>query len=336
MENQAISYIASVGIGSPPTNYNLIVDTGSSLTWIGANKAYVQTSTSQPTTNTFSLSESSISASGDMYTDQVTLASGLVVTVQSIGVASSSTGLKGVDGVLGLGPTDLTIGILSPDTTSSIPTVIDNLFAEGTITEHDVSLSFEPITDSSGSQENGEATWGGTDSSKYTGSITFVPITATSPASNYWGIDASIGYGDTTILSTTAGIVDSGTTLLLLASDAFKKYQSVTGGVPDISTGLLTITSDQYASLQSLFFTIGGTRFEYTANAQIWPRSLNSAIGGTAGSIYLIVADNGANSGSGRDFVLGQAFMERFYTVFDTANKRVGIATTPHTDDTSN
>ena len=37
------------------------------------------------------------------------------------------------------------------------------------------------------------------------------PITSTSPANNYWGIDASIAYGDTTILSLTAGIVDTGT-----------------------------------------------------------------------------------------------------------------------------
>lgn len=36
------------------------------------------------------------------------------------------------------------------------------------------------------------------------------PITSTSPARNYWGIDASLAYGDTTLLSTTAGIVDTG------------------------------------------------------------------------------------------------------------------------------
>lgn len=46
------------------------------------------------------------------------------------------------------------------------------------------------------------------------------PITSTSPASNYVGIDQSVMYGDTEILQTTAGIVDTGTTLLLLASGA--------------------------------------------------------------------------------------------------------------------
>jgi cathepsin E len=73
-----------------------------------------------------------------------------------------------------------------------------------------------------------------------------------------------------------------------------------------------------------------------TANAQIWPRSLNTVIGGTAGSIYLIVNDNHSNSGSGLDFINGQAFLERFYSVYDTANQRVGLATTPFTTATTN
>ena len=76
--------------------------------------------------------------------------------------------------------------------------------------------------------------------------------------------------------------------------------------------------------------------FEFTANAQIWPRSLNSAIGGTSGSIYLIVADLGTDSGEGLDFINGQSWLERFYSVFDTGNQQVGIATTSFTESTSN
>jgi len=63
---------------------------------------------------------------------------------------------------------------------------------------------------------------------------------------------------------------------------------------------------------------------------------LNTAIGGTAGNIYLIVADHRSNSGSGLDVINGYTFLERFYTVYDTANQRVGFATTPHTQDTTN
>ena len=141
--------------------------------------------------------------------------------------------------------------------------------------------------------------------------------------------------------------------MVLIATDAFKKYQSATGGVPDAATRLLTITSDQFSALQPLNFQINDVcyclsylydipdidiqvTFTLSANAQIWPRSLNTAIGGVAGNIYLIVTDNGSNSGSGLDFIAGQTFLERFYTVYDTANQRVGFATTPYTDATTN
>ncbi|KZT18690.1 hypothetical protein NEOLEDRAFT_1143040 [Neolentinus lepideus HHB14362 ss-1] len=60
-------------------------------------------------------------------------------------------------------------------------------------------------------------------------------------------------------------------------------------------------------------------------NAQIWPRALNSAINGTTDSIYLIVGDIGFNSASGLDFINGFAFLERYYSVFDTAGSR-GLA----------
>ena len=59
-------------------------------------------------------------------------------------------------------------------------------------------------------------------------------------------------------------------------------------------------------------------------------------IGGTANNIYLIVADIGTPTGQGLDFINGFAFMERFYTIFDTTNKQVGVGLTAFTDATTN
>ena len=73
-----------------------------------------------------------------------------------------------------------------------------------------------------------------------------------------------------------------------------------------------------------------------TPNGQIWPRNLNTDIGGVAGDIYLIVGNIGTKSGSGLDFINGQTFLERFYAVFDTTHKQVGLATTSFTDATTN
>ncbi|KAF8524829.1 acid protease [Hysterangium stoloniferum] len=334
LTNTAVSYVASVGVGSPPTQYNLIVDTGSSNIWVGASQPYKQTSTSVKTPDTVEVSYGSGNFSGNEFTDQVTLASDLVIKSQSIGVATTSNGFSGVDGIMGIGPTDLTLGTLKPNSAASIPTVTDNLFSQGSIPFNLLGVSFEPTT--SASDTNGQITFGGVDSDKFTGEITFVPITSTSPASTFWGIDQSITYGGTTILSSTAGIVDTGSTLILLATDAFNTYQKQTGGTLDAATGLLTVSASQFDNLESLLFHIGGTTFELTANAQAWPRALNSDIGGKPGQIYLIVSDLGTKSGQGLDFINGQVFLERFYSVYDTGNQRVGLATTPFTTATTN
>jgi len=84
-----------------------------------------------------------------------------------------------------------------------------------------------------------------------------------------------------------------------------------------------------------LFF-VDQASFQLTPNGQIWPRNLNTAIGGSASDILLIVGDIGTPSGSGLDFINGQSFLERFYSVYDTANRRVGLATTPFTTATTN
>ncbi len=119
-----------------------------------------------------------------------------------------------------------------------------------------------------------------------------------------------------------------------------KKYINATGAVFDNSTQLHRISNTQYENLQSLFFVIGNSTFELTPNAQIWPRALNRAIGGDANSVYLAINDIGnlfhGVSASGINFVCGMKFLERFYSVFDTENRRVGLATTPFTHATIN
>jgi len=73
-----------------------------------------------------------------------------------------------------------------------------------------------------------------------------------------------------------------------------------------------------------------------TPNAQIWPRHLNAMLGGEPGKIYSIVSDLGSPSGSGLDFINGFGFLQRFYSVYDTTNKRAGIAETPCTNAETN
>ena len=159
------------------------------------------------------MSYGSGSFSGEEWVDTVTLSSDLVISGQSIGVATSFTGINsGIDGILGVGPTDMTQGTVA--NTDTVPTVTDNLFSQGTISEEVLGVYFIPAAETG----DGELTFGGYDESAVVGPVSYVPLTTTSPASTFWGIDQSIFYGADVILSSTAGIVDTGTTLILIAT----------------------------------------------------------------------------------------------------------------------
>ena len=71
-----------------------------------------------------------------------------------------------------LGPNDLALGTLSPDNTSVIPTVTDNLYGQRKIERNLFAVSFEPTTPDSAI--NGELTFGSIDPKKYTGDITYL------------------------------------------------------------------------------------------------------------------------------------------------------------------
>jgi cathepsin E len=71
-----------------------------------------------------------------------------------------------------IGPKYLTLDTLFPDNTSIIPTVTDNLYGQGKIEQNLVAVSFEPTA--SEPVIDGELTFGSTDSTKYTGDITYL------------------------------------------------------------------------------------------------------------------------------------------------------------------
>ena len=71
--------------------------------------------------------------------------------------------------------------------------------------------------------------------------------------------------------------------------------------------------------------------FALIPDDQLWPRSRNAEIGGTPDGYYLIVANIGSNSGQGLDFINGYAFLERYYSYYDTKDSKMGFATTKYT-----
>jgi cathepsin E len=76
--------------------------------------------------------------------------------------------------------------------------------------------------------------------------------------------------------------------------------------------------------------------FSLSPNAQIWPRSLNHRIRAEKDDIYLIIKTLSMPTGAGLDFIIGWTFMQRFYTVLDRDNRKIGFAMTSFTYATTN
>lgn len=140
----------------------------------------------------------------------------------SIGVATESQDFNGIDGILGyvsrrqfrsailtaddsLGPVDLTQGTLSEEN-KTVPTVLDNLYAQRLIPSETLGVYFAPST----GMPTGELSFGAVDTTKTVGPVTYAPITKTGVSQIYWGIDQSISYGSDPLLSQASGIVDTG------------------------------------------------------------------------------------------------------------------------------
>ncbi|KAH7129058.1 putative aspartic protease [Dactylonectria macrodidyma] len=315
--NEDVSYVAPVVIGGK--TWDLIVDTGSSNTWCGAQSSCEPTSTGKSTGGTVSVTYGSGSFSGKEYTDKVSFG-GLSVTSQSIGAATSASGFTGVDGIIGFGPVGLTAGTVS--NVNTVPTFLDNLYSQGSISTEVLGVYFKPESGSDTDDTNGELTLGGTDSSKYSGSLTYFSTLTSGSASAYWGISiASFTYGTTTLASSATGIVDTGTTLIYIPTSAYNKFLTAAGGKTDSSTGLAVFTTKPTSNFGIKF---GSTTYTLTPAQYLVPTAQYSYYGLSSSKYYAWINDGGS---SGVNTIIGQKFLENYYSVYDTTNARIGFAT---------
>jgi hypothetical protein len=199
---------------------------------------------------------------------------------------------------------------------------MDNLYSQGSISEEVLGVSFRPESGSDTDDTNGELTLGGTDSSKYSGTLTYFSKLTSGDASYYWGISiAEFTYGSTKLSSRASGIVDTGTTLIYIPTSAYNNFLSAAGGETDESSGLAAFTTEPTSDFG---ITFGSTTYTLTPSQYLVPTDQYSYYGLTSGKYYAWINDGGS---SGVDTIIGQKFLENYYAVFDTTNSRIGFAT---------
>ncbi|RUS17238.1 aspartic proteinase IV [Endogone sp. FLAS-F59071] len=309
-----IEYYGVVKVGTPGQNFKLDFDTGSSDLWFpytsctdcSGKTLYnpSKSSTYKKDGRSWSIQYGDGSTSSGILAKDTVSLGGLKIKSQTIDLAetiSSSFQSDPVDGLLGLGFDSIT-------SVSGIKTPVDNLISQKLITNSIFGVYLGKQSSSGG----GEYIFGGYDSSKVGGDLTTIPI---DNSQGFWGITVD---GLTTSDGTDqgdnfSGIIDTGTTLLLLTSDVAGNLANQFGAT-DNGDGTYTITCDA-TQLLDLQFSIGGGTFTVPAEDLIFQQNSDGTC--TAGFGY---------SSDIPFAILGDVFIKNNYVIFDQSVPQVQIA----------
>ncbi|KAI9301112.1 rhizopuspepsin 6 precursor [Cunninghamella echinulata] len=306
-----VEYYGTVTVGTPGQKFKLDFDTGSSDLWFAStlcsscgstqtkyNPSASSTYKAEGKTWSISYGDGS-TASGITALDTVNLG-GLIIKDQRIELAkqeSTSFQSDPVDGLLGL-------AFNSIATVSGTKTPVDNLISQGLISQPIFGVYLGKSSQSGG----GEYVFGGYNANHVASSFTTVPV---DNSQGFWTIDVdgfSVNSGSTT--TPFQGIVDTGTTLLVLADPIAAKIASSLGGRLT-NQGLYSISC---SNTKTLSFTIGGTKFTIPAADLIFAQQ--------GSTCYSAVAPSGSTDFS----ILGDTFLKNVYTVFNQQVPEVQFA----------
>ncbi|KAK2624223.1 hypothetical protein QTJ16_006173 [Diplocarpon rosae] len=293
-----------------------------SLTWCGAHdeRRYRQTSTGESTGSVVSSSYGSGLFLGSHYSD-ITSVGGLTVKYQSIGAAIFSLGFnENVDGIFGLGPISLTVGLV--EDTNLVPTFLNNLMTQGSISTEVFGLYLKPGSGSDTSDADGELTIGDINTARYTGELSYFPVLTDSLAAVHWGLEIeAFTFGLITLASFVECIIDTGTTMIYIPRWAYSAFLDAANGETDFASGLAVFTTKPTANFGIRF---GSITYDLTPEQYLVPEAQYKDLGLTSGKYYAWISDGGDSE---VNTVIGQKFLENYYSVFDTTNARIGFAT---------
>lgn len=310
-------YFSEISLGTPPQDFKVVLDTGSSNLWVPSTDCnsiacylhskydHSSSSTYKSNGSEFEIRYGSGSLSG--YVSQDTFRIGdLTVKHQDFAEATSEPGLAFAfgrfDGIMGLGYDTISVNKIVPP--------FYNMLDQGLLDDPVFAFYL-------GDTNNGEesvATFGGIDKDHFTGKLTKIPLRRKA----YWEVDLdAITFGDNTAeLENTGAILDTGTSLIALPSTLAELLNKEIGAKKSFN-GQYTVECDKRDGLPDLTFTLTGHNFT------IGPFDYILEVQGSCISAFM-----------GMDFpepvgplaILGDAFLRKWYSVYDLGSSSVGLA----------
>ncbi|KAF9390629.1 hypothetical protein CPB97_008818 [Podila verticillata] len=319
--NELTSYTLVCALGTPIQVLELIFDSGSANLWV--QPAFYdpdQSSTYKDLDEIFNIEYGSASTFGTYHSDLLSL--GGVSITQDFGIAEQVVGLgPRSNGIIGVGPNDLT---RITNKNRIIPTPLDNLVSAGEIKHNVYGVYFERMEDGGYKVRNGEVIFGGYDTSRYSGDLIWADPPKGFPEKAYWGFNLDkVTFGNTTLVGAANGISDTGTSLILLNPAPF---QALLNSIPGsrVSMGMITFPNTSLKYLKPLTFVIKGKGLTILPEQYTLKPKETLMMQGDPRKSYIWIGENAA--APNLSVMLGQKFLEYFYSVYDGENNRVGFA----------
>ncbi|EDO17145.1 hypothetical protein Kpol_1072p15 [Vanderwaltozyma polyspora DSM 70294] len=311
-------YYTDVSIGTPPQKFKVILDTGSSNLWVpsvgcSSLACYLHSKYDHSLSSTYRSNGSDFviqygSGSLKGYISQDTLTIGdLIIPQQDFAEATAEPGLAFAfgkfDGILGLAYDSISVNKAVPP--------LYNAIHRGLL---DKPMFAFYLGDEKSSKNGGEATFGGYDPSRFEGEIKWLPVRRKA----YWEVQFDgIKLGDKFMkLEGHGAAIDTGTSLITLPSQIADFLNNEIGAKKSWN-GQYTIDCKKRESLPKLTLNF------YNHNFTIDPFDYTLEI---SGSCISAITPMDFPQPVGPLSIIGDAFLRRFYSIYDLENNAVGLA----------
>jgi len=161
--------------------------------------------------------------------------------------------------------------------------------------------------------EGGELMFGGVDSTRYEGDIHYAPVIR----KGYWEVELEdFALGDKHLGQKARAAIDTGTSLIAIPSEIADAINLSIGAEKGFH-GVYTVDCHKVPSLPDVSFTFGGRDYKLGAKDYILEAQ------GTCMSAFMGID---IPAPAGPIWIIGDAFLRSWYTVYDLGNNRVGFA----------
>jgi len=313
-----VSYYGPITIGTPPQDFLVLFDTGSSNLWVPSSKCPQSNKACQAHHKYNSSQSSSYVANGTAFAIQYGTGSltgfisqdtmnigGLNVKNQNFAEAMVEPGNTFVDaafdGILGMAFDSISVDHATP--------VWYNLVSQGLVSKP---LFTFWLNKWEGQTPGGELTLGDIATDRFSGSLSYVPLTS----DTYWQFDVSqvLVAGQSLGVSGSA-IADTGTSLIIGPLAAMNQLNKQIGAGADGS-----IACSSRGKLPVVSFVISGNTFTLSGYDYV------VVIPGSDGAADQCVSGFQGTEGLPVQFILGDVFISTYTTVFDFGGNQVGFA----------